>query len=641
VNGAAETSKPDARVFCLPYAGGSSVAYRRWRNLGERVEVVAVDYPGHLLRPDEPALESVQEIVADLAARLAPLWDAPFVICGASLGALVAFELARSAEALGRRPLAVVLAACAAPSRLPKHASIADLDDEAFIRSVENRYGTVGVSLGSDPDVAQIVLPALRADIAVFERYAATSPDAITSDILAIAGQDDGSVSYGEIAAWQEFTSGTARPLSVPGGHFFVETDPHPVVGEIRELIARALSGAEQEAARCPVATYPMKRDDPFEPPPEYAGLRERGPVVRARLTFNGGRDVWLVTRYEEAKAVLTDTRFSSDSRNPGFPVRRTPSALIRMDPPEHTYYRRMLQPEFVGRQVAGLRPVIQKLTDELLDAVVASPGPVDLVPQLAMPLPSLVICHLLGVPYRDHVFLQERTAVALGNSATAEQVDEAIADLGRYMDDVVREKASKPGDDMVSRLVHEQVRTGECTEETASDLARLLLVAGHVTTVNMIGLGILTLLQHPDQLERLREDPALIGSAVNELLRYLSITPTVSRVATEDIEVGGTRIRRGDGVMVLLSSGNRDERAFADPDLFDIGRGERGNLAFGHGPHLCLGAALARLELQIVISTVLRRLPGLRHSISVEEIPFRHGVMIYGVYQLLVDWDR
>ncbi|MFF3751423.1 cytochrome P450 [Streptomyces sp. NPDC002018] len=399
--------------------------------------------------------------------------------------------------------------------------------------------------------------------------------------------------------------------------------------------------GDHVELGECPAVSYPMQRQDPFHPPAEYEALRAQGPVVPARLSFAGDRPAWLVTRFKEAREVLADTRFSSDSRLPGFPVRRAHSTLIRMDPPDHTRYRDMINHEFVGRRVAELRPVIEDLTDRLLDDIARGPARSDLLPALAMPLPSLVICHLLGVSYADHVFLQERTADALRATSTAEEIDEAVADLGRYMDRVVQSKLDTPGDDIISRLVTDHVRTGACTPEVAADLARLLLVAGHVTTVNMIGLGILTLLQHPEQLDELRHNERLTGPAVNELLRHLTITPSLARVATQDVEVGGTLIRAGEGVMILLSSANRDEREFHDPATFDIHRKERVNLALGWGPHLCLGAALARLELQIVITRTLRRFPGLRLAVDLDTIPFRHKVNIYGVHELPVVWDE
>jgi cytochrome P450 len=386
--------------------------------------------------------------------------------------------------------------------------------------------------------------------------------------------------------------------------------------------------------------TFPMARQDPFHPPFEYARLRAEGPVACANHAAQPGRQLWLITRDKEARQVLTDMRFSSDSRRPGYPMRRNYSALIRMDPPEHSRYRKMLMPEFAAPQMAKLRPVVEAITNRLLDQIVKGPLPVDLVTALARPLPSLVICHILGVPYDDHGFLQDRTTEALRIDAADEEIDRAVDDLGHYMDKVVRQKLEKPGDDLLSRLIAGQVRSGSCSVETAVDLARLLLVAGHVTTVNMIGLGILTLLLHPEQLQQLRREPKLVAAAVEELLRHLSITATLSRVAIEDVEVGGTLIKAGDGVLVLLSSANRDERVYESPDRFDLHRQERGNLAFGWGPHICLGAALARLELKIVIDAVLQRLPNLQLVGTVDELRFREKVLIYGVQSLPVSWS-
>jgi cytochrome P450 len=388
-----------------------------------------------------------------------------------------------------------------------------------------------------------------------------------------------------------------------------------------------------------PRIAFPMRREDPFHPPGEYARLRDEAPVMLARMAEEPARTVWLITRYAEAEQVLTDTRFSSDCRRPGYPQRRTFSALIRMDPPEHTRYRRMLMPEFTEKRIAGLRHVIQELSDQLLDKIVGGDRSVDLVPALAMPLPSLVICRLLGVSYNDHAYLQERTNAALRADSTAEDIDRAVADLGDYMTDVVHRKAKDPGDDLLGRMIVNHVRTGACSLATAADLARLLLVAGHVTTVNMIGLGMLVLLRHPTQSDHLRSDPRLIVPAVEELLRHLSITATLSRVATQDIDVGGTLIRKGDGVLVLLSSANRDERVYEAPDEFNIHRPRRRNLAFGWGPHICLGMPLARLELQIVFASVMRRLPSLRVAAEIENIPFREKVLIYGVHSLPVTW--
>ncbi len=231
-----------ARVFCLPYAGGSSLAYRAWPDLGPGVEVVPLDYPGRLMRPAEPLVDSVPELVAALTEELEPLWDTPFVLCGTSLGSLVAFELARAAERAGHRPEAVVLCACAAPGRLPQRPPVTDLPDAEFLAAVAERYGGAIGALSDDPQALALVLPMLRADIRAFERYAARSdpPGTITADVIAFAGQQDRSTRFGEIAAWRALTTGDFQVRSVPGGHFFLEERPHEVAGEIRARLSRS-----------------------------------------------------------------------------------------------------------------------------------------------------------------------------------------------------------------------------------------------------------------------------------------------------------------------------------------------------------------------------------------------------------------
>jgi cytochrome P450 len=283
----------------------------------------------------------------------------------------------------------------------------------------------------------------------------------------------------------------------------------------------------------------------------------------------------------------------------------------------------------------------VERLADGLLDAIIEHGSPVDLVPTLAMPLPSMVICRLLGIPRDDSAYLQERTTAALNSAAGPEAVDRAVEDLGRYMDEVTRQRLAAPGDDMFSRLLVRHVRTGDCSPEVAADLGRLMFVAGHVTTVHMIGLGILTLLRHPHQLAAMRADPGLVAPAVNELLRHLTVVRNLARVATEDVEVAGVLIRAGEGVIVSLSSANRDERRFPDPDQFDIRRADGTHVAFGYGPHLCLGAALARLELRVLLPRVFERLPGLRPAIDLDDLPFRARMTFYGVDELPVAWDR
>jgi cytochrome P450 len=250
------------------------------------------------------------------------------------------------------------------------------------------------------------------------------------------------------------------------------------------------------------------------------------------------------------------------------------------------------------------------------------------------------VICELLGVPYADHDFFQKCSRILVSTRSTVEQATGAADDLKAYLVELLGRKAAEPADDVLSRLVVDQARA--MTRERLADMAMLLLVAGHETTANMIALGTLTLFQHPDQLAELRErqDPGLVASAVEELLRYLNIVHSGRRrVAIEDVEVGGQLIRAGEGVVVATDAGNRDASAFADPDVLDIHRQARHHVAFGYGVHQCLGQPLARVELQVVYGTLYRRVPTLRPAVPLEEIRFKHDMLVYGVHELPVSW--
>jgi cytochrome P450 len=397
-----------------------------------------------------------------------------------------------------------------------------------------------------------------------------------------------------------------------------------------------------------PVPAYPMQRDHPFDPPPELSRLRTSNPVSRVRLW--DGSHPWLITEYADQRAVLGDHRFSADVRRPGYPhvteaskVRRRRSlSFISMDEPDHGKYRKMLTSTFMIKRVEELRPRIQKIVDGLIDDMLAAGPPTDLVSSFALPVPSLVICELLGVPYADHEFFQKCSRTMVNSTTPA---DEAIATsdaLRAYLENLLDEKNASPADDLLSRLVIEQLRTGGMTRAQIADMGILLLIAGHETTANMIALGTLTLLHHPDQLEELRttRDPKLVASAVEELLRYLNIVHSGRRrVATEDVEVGGQLIRAGEGVIVATDSGNRDEKVFSDADTLDIHRQARHHVAFGYGVHQCLGQPLARVELQVVYSTLYDRIPTLRPAVGLEEIPFKHDMLVYGVHELPVTW--
>lgn len=396
--------------------------------------------------------------------------------------------------------------------------------------------------------------------------------------------------------------------------------------------------------------TFPMRRSStrPLDPPPEYAALRADEPVTKVRI-FDG-TEIWLVTRHEDVQTVLTDPRMSADPHKPGFPdVRRSGRALLevqhpnffRMDSPEHLRQRRMVVPHFTPQKVRQLKPEIQRLVDGVVDDLLATETrPVDLVTALALPIPSLVICALLGVPYEDHEFFQHHSKHDVSPTMSPEEAVQSQAEIQRYMDGVVRSKQQNPGEDFLSHLVVERLNRGELDHQTVVSIAILMLNAGHLTTATMISLGTLTLLEHPEQLAELRADPELVPGAVEELLRWLTIVQLVTaRAATADIEIGGQLIRAGEGVFALTPSANRDERWFPDPDSFDIHRQAHGHHAFGDGPHFCIGHSLARLELDIVFRTLLRRVPTLRLAVPVSELSFTDDEALYRVERLPVTW--
>ncbi|RSM59139.1 cytochrome P450 [Amycolatopsis sp. WAC 01376] len=381
----------------------------------------------------------------------------------------------------------------------------------------------------------------------------------------------------------------------------------------------------------------------PFDPPPELSRLAEKDPVSRVRL-WDGGTP-WLITRYEDVRTVLADPRIGVDATQPGFPHTNavskardtTMKTLMQMDAPEHTGQRRLLTPEFTIEKMEALRPRVQRIVDDLLDAMLDGPKPVDLVTAFALPVPSLVICELLGVPYADRGFFQGVARTLVMDEPDPERAMAASEELNAYLEELVIAKNAEPGEDLLSTLAVGQLRTGAMTPREIATMGQLLLVAGHDTTAGMIALGTAALLANPDQLDQVRADTP---GAVEELLRYLSITHTEARrVAREDLEIGGRLIRAGDGIIAVKSTANRDPAAFPDPDAVDIRRKARHHVAFGHGRHLCVGAPLARMELQVVYGTLFRRIPALKPATPLEELPFDENAVFYTVRELPVTW--
>ncbi|MEU5806651.1 MULTISPECIES: cytochrome P450 family protein [unclassified Streptomyces] len=373
---------------------------------------------------------------------------------------------------------------------------------------------------------------------------------------------------------------------------------------------------------------------DPF---PLYRQLREEGPVRRAVIA--GGLEAWIVTRYEDGLAALSDSRLSSDVRDAAdqrllqqLPETERDSMLsnmLRSDPPDHTRLRRLVSKAFTARRVAAMEPRIQALTDRLLDAVVPA-GRADLVADFALPLPVAVISELLGVPVDDRHDFQHWTDRMLTRGA--EPVDPAVVNeawqhMRAYVTGLIRDARARPGDDLLSGLIAARDEEQQLTEDELIAMVFLLLAAGYITTVNLIGGGIAMLLAHPDQLELLRSDPELLPGAVEEFLRYDGpVSPGIARFAREDVEIAGVVIPGGATVLIASAIADRDPGRFADPDRLDITRQDNAHLAFGHGVHYCLGAPLARLEGRIAIGTALRRLPGLALAVAPQEIHWRPG---------------
>ncbi|MFJ2472218.1 cytochrome P450 [Streptomyces sp. NPDC087659] len=373
---------------------------------------------------------------------------------------------------------------------------------------------------------------------------------------------------------------------------------------------------------------------DPF---PLYRRLREEGPVRRAVIA--GGLEAWLVTRYEDGLAALSDSRLSSDVRDASDPrlMQQLPSTeresmvsnMLRSDPPDHTRLRRLVSKAFTARRVAEMRPRVQEITDRLLDGLLPA-GRAELVADFALPLPVTVISELLGVPVDDRHEFQRWTDDML--LRRAEMPDPAVVDaawqrMRAYLTGLIADKRARPGDDLLSALITARDEEQRLNEDELIAMAFLLLVAGYVTTVNLIGSGVAALLAHPDQLALLRDDPELLPGAIEEFLRYDGpVNPGIARFAREDVEIAGVTVPCGATVLIASAIADRDPARFADPDRLDITRRDNPHLAFGHGIHYCLGAPLARLEGQIAIGTVLRRLPDLALAVPPEELRWRPG---------------
>jgi cytochrome P450 len=391
--------------------------------------------------------------------------------------------------------------------------------------------------------------------------------------------------------------------------------------------------------------SFPLARkaQTPLELPNLYAKLRGDDPVVR--VTLPTGDQAWLVTRLTDIRAAFLDLRFSSDMTHPGYPRfyvpgERQPGAFVAMDPPDHTRYRRTVTAWFTSRAAEKLRPRIQEMVDGLVGQLLAMPRPVDLVAHYTSLLPQMVICEFLGVPFPDRDKFGKWILMLIERNATPEEQAAAFTGLIEYMYGLVAAKEAEPTDDLLGQLAEVYIRQGELTTQEVVVIGLMMLSAGFDTTASSIALGVLALLENPDQLARLRREPELIESAVEETLRHQNTMQYgIGRVAIEDVELGGQLIRAGEGVVLLTPSAGRDAAAYPDPDKFDIGRTGPDPMTFGHGIHNCIGKFLARVELQVAIGTLVTRVPGLRLAVPAADLPYRGTSLVYSPRELQVTW--
>lgn len=384
----------------------------------------------------------------------------------------------------------------------------------------------------------------------------------------------------------------------------------------------------------------------PYDPPKGLARLREKEPI--ARLRYAGGYEGWIITSHALARSVLADPRFSSRFELQRSPIKGTrvldspppmaPGYMIYNDPPEHTRYRRQLMGQFTVRRMRQLTERVEQVVAECLDKIEQQGPPADLVPDYCRPIPTMMIGELLGVsPEERDVFYtyvdrlhRLRTAGAPDDEVTA-----AFVEGHTFVSQVVLAKRDHPTDDVFSDLLV----NSDFTDEELVNIAIMLLGGGVDTVAGTLALGLMALLRNPEQAEALRTDPNLTDRAVEELLRYTTVLPLLTRAALEDVEIGGQLVRKGETVALAVGAANRDPEKFENPDVLDVSRTERGHVAFGHGMHQCLAQQLARVELSVAYPALFRRFPGLRLDVEPEQVPAIDEIAFHGLRALPVRW--
>ncbi len=382
----------------------------------------------------------------------------------------------------------------------------------------------------------------------------------------------------------------------------------------------------------------------------KYNQLHERGPII-AQSGYQGA--TLYVIGYQEAKQILGDhKRFVKDIQNTLPPEQRTQrqagtdmfsllyNNMLETDAPDHTRLRALVSKAFTNRHIQSLAPRIQEITDELIDGFEAE-GEVDLIEKFAFPLPIIVICELLGIPSEDRDKFRIWSHAFLGIEGNEHTYVQLMTDFLRYIEQMINDRRLNPRDDLISGLVHAEEDGQQLSEQELFSMIALLIVAGHETTVNLIGNGMAALLQHPEQIALLQWNPDLIESAIEEFLRYEGpVEFSTTRYAAEDVQIGDMFIKRGTAVIVILAAANRDPAAFMEPTILDITRESNKHLGFGYGVHYCLGAPLARLETRIAFNTLLKRLPTIRLGVSASTLQYNESSIVRGLVRLPICWD-
>lgn len=400
----------------------------------------------------------------------------------------------------------------------------------------------------------------------------------------------------------------------------------------------------QQQADRPEVRPYPFGPPERLEINPQYALLREREPLSRVRLPY--GEDAWMVVRHEDVRTVFGDARFSravAETRDePRVGPDRVGRSLLNMDPPEHSRLRGLVSKAFTARRIEQLRPRARQIAEDLLDEMEKAGPPAELIESFAVPLPITVICELLGVPVADRVqFRSWAEAILTTTALSREQRAADITRLGGYMAGQIQQRRRTPTDDLLGALVLARDEHDRLSEQELVELSVGLLAAGYETTANQIGNCVYVLLTHPDELALLRARPQLLPNAVEELMRFIPLTAAASmaRYATVDVPLSGGVVPAGDPVVVSRSAANRDPQVFPDPDRLDLTRSPNPHVGFGFGTHFCLGAPLARMELQVALDALLTRFPGLRFATDPDELPWKTAMALRGLRSFPVAW--